>query len=115
MKKKSEKEHVPHFLHKTNNQEVSRSFTLKPCKTTAKKCTKKVCCSCKVAFLLIRPIVVFFHRSRYVYILSQDSDQDLEPGLVAKLDNFSLLPITIKRRVFVAIMEGKLQLGLGLG
>ena len=25
---------------------------------------KKVCCTCKVAFLLIRPIVVFFHRSR---------------------------------------------------
>ena len=115
MKKKSEKEHVQKFLHKTNNQEVSRSFTLKSCKTTAKKCTKKVCCACKVAFLLIRPIVVFFHRSRYVYIPSQDSDQDFEPGLVAKLDNFSLLPITIKRRVFVAIMEGKLQLGLGLG
>ena len=27
--------------------------------TTAKKCTKKVCCMCKVAFSLIRPIVVF--------------------------------------------------------
>ena len=26
---------------------------------TAKKCTKKVCCTCKVVFLLIRPIVVF--------------------------------------------------------
>ena len=116
VKKKSEKEHIRQFLHKTNNQEVSRSFTLKSCKTTAKKCTKKVCCSCKVAFLLIRPIVVFFFdRFRYVYILSQDLDQDFEPGLVAKLDNFSLLPITIKRRVFVAIMEGKLQLGLGLG
>ena len=32
------------------------------CKTAAKKCTKKVCCPCKVAFLLIRPFVVF-HRS----------------------------------------------------
>ena len=31
------------------------------CKTTATKCTKKVYCTCKVAFLLIRPIV--FHRS----------------------------------------------------
>ena len=59
-KKKSEKEHLRHFLHKMNNQEVSRSFTLKSCKTTTKKSTKKVCCSCKVAFLLIRPIVVFF-------------------------------------------------------
>ena len=35
---------------------------LKSCKTTAKKCTKKVCYTCKVAFLLIIPIVVF-HRS----------------------------------------------------
>ena len=56
--KKSEREHVRHFLHK----KVSGSFTLWSCKTTAKKCTKKVCCTCKVAFLLIRPIVVF-HRS----------------------------------------------------
>ena len=31
-------------------------------RTTAKKCTKKVCCKCKVAFLLIRPIIIF-HRS----------------------------------------------------
>ena len=60
MKKKSEKEHVRHFLHKTHNQEVARSFTLKSSKTTAKKCTKKVCCTCKFAFLLIRPIVVLF-------------------------------------------------------
>ena len=27
-------------------------------KKNAKKCTKKVCCTCKVAFLLIRPTVV---------------------------------------------------------
>ena len=73
-----------HFLHKTNNQEVSRSFTLKSCKTTAKKCTKKVCCSCKVAFLLIRPIVVFFtvlvisiYRARTrTRTSSQDSSQN---------------------------------------
>ena len=52
---KSEREHVRHFHHK----KVSGSFTLQSCKTTAKKCTKKVCCTCKVAFLLIRPIVVF--------------------------------------------------------
>ena len=58
-KKKSEQEHVRHFLHKTCNQEVSGRFTLQSCKTTAKKCTKKVCCTCKVTFLLIRPIAVF--------------------------------------------------------
>ena len=57
--KKSEQDHVRHFLHKTCNQEASGSFTLQSCKTTAKKCTKKVCCTCKVAFLLIRPIFVF--------------------------------------------------------
>ena len=54
-KKKSERERVQHFLHK----KVSGRFTLWSCKTTANKCTKKVCCTCKVAFLLIRPIVVF--------------------------------------------------------
>ena len=32
--------------------------------STAKKFTKRVCCTCKVAFLLIRPIAVFFYRSR---------------------------------------------------
>ena len=57
--KKSEQEHVRHFLNKTCNQEVSGRFTLQSCKTTAKKCTKKLCCTCKVAFLLIRPIAVF--------------------------------------------------------
>ena len=57
--KKSEQQQVRHFLHKTCNKKVSGSFTLWSCKTTAKKCTKKVCCTCKVAFLLIRPIVVF--------------------------------------------------------
>ena len=53
--KKSEREHERHFLHK----KVSGSFTLWSCKTTAKKCTKKVCCTCKVAFLLIKPFVPF--------------------------------------------------------
>ena len=59
--KKSEQEHVHvgHFLLKTCNQEVSGRFTLQSCKTAAKKCTKKVCCTCKVAFWLIRPIAVF--------------------------------------------------------
>ena len=37
-RKKSEQDH---FLHKTCNWEVSGSFTLSPCKTKAKKCTKK--------------------------------------------------------------------------
>ena len=50
-----ERGHVRNFLHKT-------CVTLQSRKTTAKKCTKKVCCTCKVAFLLIRPIVIF-HRS----------------------------------------------------
>ena len=57
--KKSEQEHVRHFLHKTCKQEVSGRFTLQSCKTAAKKCTKKVCCTCKVACLLIRSIAVF--------------------------------------------------------
>ena len=57
--KKSDQEHVRHFLLKTCNWGVSGSFTLWPYKTMAKKCRKKVCCTFKVAFLLIRPIVVF--------------------------------------------------------
>ena len=85
---------------------------MKSSKTTAKKCTKKCVARAKLLFAS-SDLLLFFYRSRYVYIPCQDSDQDFEPGLVAKLDNFSLLPITIKRRVFVAIMEGKLQLGLG--
>ena len=60
--KKLNETDVRHFLQKTCNKEVSGSFTLQSCKTTAKKCTKKVCCTCKVAFWLIRLIVVF-HRS----------------------------------------------------
>ena len=40
-------------------REVSGSFKLLSYKTTTMKCTKKVCCMSKVAFLLIRPIVVF--------------------------------------------------------
>ena len=58
--KRSEQEHVRHFLHKTCNQEVSGSFMLQSCETTAKKCTKKVCCTCKVAFLLISTYCCFF-------------------------------------------------------
>ena len=70
--KKSEQEHRRRFLHKTCNQDVSSRlemrlalrrlgrFTLQSCKTTAKKCTKKVCCTSKVAFLLIRPSAGLF-------------------------------------------------------
>ena len=58
--KKCEQEHVRHFRHKTCNQEVSGRLRLQSCKTTAKKCTKKVCCKCKVTFLPIRPIAFFF-------------------------------------------------------
>ena len=49
---KSEQEHIQNFLHKT----------CKSCKTTAKRSTKKVCCTCKffILFLLSRPIVVVF-------------------------------------------------------
>ena len=40
-------------------QEFTGNTRIYYVKTTAKKCTKKVRCTCKVAFLLIRPIVVF--------------------------------------------------------
>ena len=49
--KKSEQEHIQHFLHKTCNWEVSEGFTLYSFKTTAKK-KKTVCCTCKVFFFL---------------------------------------------------------------
>ena len=51
------KMYVRHFLHKMCNLEVSGSFI-----NNGKEMYKKVCCTCRVAFLLIRPIVVF-HRS----------------------------------------------------
>ena len=57
--KKSEQQQVRHFLRKTCNKEVSGSFTLWSFKAKAKECTKKVCCTCKVVFLLNRPTVVF--------------------------------------------------------
>ena len=57
---RGENERQRHFLHKTCNQEVSGSSTLQSDKTKAKKCTKKVCCTCKVAFLLIRTYSCFF-------------------------------------------------------
>ena len=58
--KKSEQEHVRKTCYIFSIKlDVSGTITLKSCKTTAKKCTKKVCCTCKVSFLLIRPIVFF--------------------------------------------------------
>ena len=48
--KKSEQQQVRNFLHKTCQKEVSGSFTLWSCKTTAKKFAKKVYCTCKVVF-----------------------------------------------------------------
>ena len=40
--------------------EVSRCSRAKK---RAKKCTRIVCCTCKVAFLLIIDLLLFFHRS----------------------------------------------------
>ena len=54
---KNEQEHVRYFLHKACNQEVSRCSRTKQWQTL--QMYKKVCSKCKVAFLLIRPIVVF--------------------------------------------------------
>ena len=55
---KGEQDHIQHFLHKTCNSEVSGSFTLSSCKTTAKKCTKKCAAGAKLfSYLLIRPTV----------------------------------------------------------
>ena len=57
--KKSEQEHVQHFLHKTCNQEVSGRFTLQSCKTTAKKCTKKCAARVKLLFCSL-DLLLFF-------------------------------------------------------
>ena len=57
-KKSEQQDHIRHFLHKTCNSEVSGSFTLSSCKTTAKKCPKKKCAArAKLFFWLIRPTV----------------------------------------------------------
>ena len=58
--KKSEQDHIQNFLYKTCNQEVSGSFTLSSCKTTAKKSTKKVCYTCKVGFFFATQTYCFF-------------------------------------------------------
>ena len=54
---KNEQERVRYFLHKACNQEFSRCSRAKQRQTL--QMYKKMCCTCKVAFLLIRPIVVF--------------------------------------------------------
>ena len=61
--KKSEQEHVRHFLYKTCNQDVSGSFTLQPCKKTAKKCTKKMCYFFFCYFFPNKTDCSFFDRS----------------------------------------------------
>ena len=45
---------------KTCNSEVLGTFTLQSCKRTAKKCTRKVRCTCKVPFLLISYTILYF-------------------------------------------------------
>ena len=59
-KKKSEQEHVQHFLNKTCNQEVSGRFTSQSCKTTAKKCTKKCAARAKLLFCSLDLLLFFF-------------------------------------------------------
>ena len=56
----SEQEYKKLFLGKTCNKEVSGSFALWLCKTMAMKCTIKVCCMCKVVFVLIRSTDFFW-------------------------------------------------------
>ena len=55
-KKKAEQEHVRHFLHKTSNQKFLEVSRCSRAKQRQIKAYKKVCCTCKVSFLLIRPI-----------------------------------------------------------
>ena len=50
-----------------NEQEHTRKFLEVSCRSRAKqrrRNVQKVCCTCRVAFSLIRPIVVFFYLSR---------------------------------------------------
>ena len=48
--KKSEQEHVRHFLHKTGNQEVFWKFYVVVVQTNGKKCTKKCAARAKLLF-----------------------------------------------------------------
>ena len=55
--KKTEQEHVRHFLIKR----VTRKFHVLVVQNNAREMyNEKVCCTCKVTFLLIRPIVFLF-------------------------------------------------------
>ena len=42
---KSEQEHVPHFLHKSENQEVFWTFHVAVMEIKGKEMYKKVCCN----------------------------------------------------------------------
>ena len=98
--KKSEQEHVRHFLHKTCNQEVSGSFTLQSCKTTAKKCTKKVCCTCKVFFSdVVTAVVVAL--SSLVTSSSKRSRRrfELKTKTRRKIEKHELLRLTVKLKL----------------
>ena len=60
--KKKDQEQVRHFHHKTCNRVTEVSLEVSP-RSRAKerrRTVQKVCCTCKDAFLLIRPIVVLF-------------------------------------------------------
>ena len=77
----------------------------KSCKTTAKKCTNKVCCTCKVAFWLIWPIVVF-HRSpalpsllsitRFYIFLEQTVDYYRDLRVLALVKSIYIINILIQ-------------------
>ena len=98
--KKSEQEHVRHFLRKTCNQEVSGSFTLQSCKTTAKKCTKKVCGTCKVFFSdVVTAVVVAL--SSLVTSSSKRSRRrfELKTKTRRKIEKHELLRLTVKLKL----------------
>ena len=52
---KIDRKHVRHFLHKKS----LGKFHALVVQNNGKEMYQKLCCTCKVAFLLIRPIVVF--------------------------------------------------------
>ena len=60
--KKSEPEHIQHFLHKT----CDWKFLVVVVQNNAKEMYKKVCCPCKIDFMLIRPIVAVRVNGRMV-------------------------------------------------
>ena len=60
--KKSEPKHIQHFLHKT----CSWKFHVVVGQNNGEKMYKKVCCTCKIVFWLIRPIVAVRVNGRMV-------------------------------------------------